>query len=166
MSVYDFNAAEVFEMAVKIEENGAAFYRKAASLQNNDEDIKFLEALAKMEDRHKATFEEMMKELSDAEKKQTVFDADEELSLYLKAMVDAHGGEGDPEAAEALTASDTMERIVSTAIGLEKESILFYIGLKDLVPPKLGREKIDGIIKEETQHVAQLKGFLKKTQTA
>jgi rubrerythrin len=166
MSVYDFNAAEVFDMAVKIEENGAAFYRKAASLQSRDQDVKFLEGLARMEDRHKATFEEMMAGLSDREKKQTVFDANEELSLYLKAMADAHGGEGDPEVAEALTGTETMEDIVSTAIGLEKESILFYIGLKDLVPAKLGQEKIDGIIKEETQHVAQLEGFLKKAKTA
>lgn len=30
---YDFNAEEIFEMAVQIEKNGAAFYRKAASLQ-------------------------------------------------------------------------------------------------------------------------------------
>lgn len=166
MSAYDFNAAEVFEMAVSIEENGAAFYRKAAELQENADDKKFLDTLAKMEDRHKASFEEMMGDLSDTEKKQTVFDANEELSLYLKAMADAHGGEGDPEAAAALTGNETMEQIVATAIGLEKESILFYIGLKDLVPAKLGQEKIGRIIKEETQHVAQLKGFLKKAQTA
>ena len=166
MTVYDFNAAEVFEMAVKIEENGAAFYRKAAELQADEGDKKFLNTLAKMEDRHKATFEEMTGGLSDAEKKQTVFDANEELSLYLTAMADAHGGEGDPEVAAALTGRETMDEIVSTAIGLEKESILFYVGLKDLVPAKLGQDKIDRIIKEETQHVAQLKGFLKKAKTA
>lgn len=30
---YDFNMEEVFEMAIQIEANGAAFYRKAAELQ-------------------------------------------------------------------------------------------------------------------------------------
>ncbi|NIP32685.1 hypothetical protein GWO25_02155, partial [Candidatus Saccharibacteria bacterium] len=30
-----FNADEIFEMAIRIENNGAAFYRKAASLQSN-----------------------------------------------------------------------------------------------------------------------------------
>jgi hypothetical protein len=29
---YDFNAEEVFEMAIQIEANGAAFYRKAMAL--------------------------------------------------------------------------------------------------------------------------------------
>ena len=45
-----------------------------------------------------------------------------------------------------------MAQVIETAIGLEKESILFYLGLKDIVPPKLGRVKIDEIIEEEKRH--------------
>lgn len=159
---YDFNAAEAFEIAVEIEKNGAAFYRKAASFKENEEEKEFLEALAKMEDRHQAGFEEMKRVLSDMEQARTVFDPEDELSLYLKAMADAHGGEGNPDAAAQLTGNETMAEIIETAIGLEKESILFYVGLKDMVPPKLGSEKIDEIIKEEKKHVVQLSGFLKK----
>lgn len=163
MTAYDFNAKEVFEMAVQIEKNGAAFYRKAASLQGDEENKTFLETLAKMEDRHQSDFEKMMTDLTDKEKSQTVFDPEEELFLYLKAMADAHGGEGSPDVAARLTGKETMAQIVETAIELEKESILFYVGLKDIVPPKLGRERIDDIIKEEKLHVAQLSGFLKKS---
>ena len=159
---YDFNAAEVFEMAIQIEKNGAAFYRKAADLQQEPANKKFLETIAKMEDRHKAGFEEMKQTVSDVEKSSTVFDPNEELFSYLKAMADAHGGEGDPRAADQLTGNETMAQIVQTAIGLEKESILFYLGLKDMVPEKLGRDKIDNIIEEEKKHIAQLAGFLKK----
>ena len=36
------------------------------------------------------------------------------------------------------TVHETMAQVVETAIGLEKESILFYIGLKDIVPPQAG----------------------------
>lgn len=162
---YDFNAAEAFEMAVQIEKNGAAFYRKAASLQKDEADKNFLETIAKMEDRHQAGFEEMKSILSDKEQTQTVFDPKDELSLYLNAMADAHGGEGNPDVAAQLTGDETMAQIIETAIGLEKESILFYIGLKDMVPEKLGREKIDEIISEEKKHVAQLTGFLKKAKS-
>jgi len=45
-------------MAVKIEANGAALYRKASQLQKDKTDKEFLETLAKMEDRHQAVFEE------------------------------------------------------------------------------------------------------------
>lgn len=164
MASYNFNAEEVFEMAVRIEENGAAFYRKAAELQNDQNDKDFLMTLAKMEDRHKISFEEMKKELSKEQTAQTVFDPNDELSLYLEAMADAHGGEGDPDVLELLTGKETMEDIVRTAIGLEKKSILFYVGIEDLVPAKLGRDKIDEIIREERKHIAQLTGFLQKAK--
>ena len=161
---YDFNAAEVFDMAVRIEENGAAFYRKAADLQQNEDDKVFLNTLAKMEDRHKISFEEMKKVLSEGEQADTVFDPNDELSMYLNAMADAQGGEGDPDVLELITGKETMEEIVQIAIGLEKKSILFYVGIEDLVPDKLGREKIDEIIREEKKHIAQLNGFLNKAK--
>ncbi len=161
---YDYNADEVFEMAIRIEENGAAFYRRAAELQDDPSDKKFLETLAAMEDRHKVNFEALRQEISEFEKTETVFDPQEELSLYLEAMADSHGGEGDPDVAGRLTRDDSIEDIVKLAIMLEKESILFYLGLKDLVPPKLGQDKIDDIIREEQKHIIQLNGFLKKAQ--
>jgi len=159
-----FNLDEVFEMAIRIEENGAAFYRKAAGLQSNAKNREFLEKLAAMEDGHKATFEQMRKSLTENEKGGKVFDPHDELSLYLSAMADTHGGEGSPSVADSLTGTETMEEVLTTAIGLEKESILFYLGLKDMVPPKYGRERIDGIIQEERSHIAQLTSLLGKSK--
>ena len=161
---YDFNANEIFEMAIRIEENGAAFYRKAASLQSDASNRAFLEKLATMEDHHKVVFKKMKERLVDMEKTETVFDPEGELSLYLASMADRHGGEGSPAAAEALTGEEKMADIVTTAIGLEKESILFYVGLKDMVPLKYGRDKIEEIISEERRHIVQLNAFLEKLQ--
>jgi rubrerythrin len=163
--VMGFNADEVLEMAIRIEENGAAFYRKAAGLQSDAKNREFLEKLAAMEDGHKATFMEMRKTLTDKEKGGKVFDPQDELSLYLSAMADAHRGEGSPSAADSLTGTETMEEIVTIAIGLEKESVLFYLGLKDMVPPKYGLERIDNIIREERSHIAQLTSLLGRLKT-
>ena len=164
--MYDYTAKEVFEMAIQIEENGAAFYRRAAQLREGLSDKLFLEGLAAMEDRHKATFEAMKQQISDLEKTQTVFDPHEELQLYLKAMADSHGGEGNPDILSFFNGKETLEEIIATAIDLEKESILFYFGLEEMVPAKYGRDKISDIIGEEKKHVAQLSGFLKKAQAA
>ena len=90
-------------MAIQIEKNGAAFYRKETSLQENELNLKFLETNAYMEDRYQAGFEEMKRTLSDMGKTQTVFDPKNEMALYLKSMA----------------------QIIETAISLEKESILF-----------------------------------------
>lgn len=161
---YDFNADEVFNIAIRIEENGARFYRRAAEFQKDAENRTTLERLAAMEDTHKATFEKMKTTLSAAEKTATVFDPLGESAQYLAAMADMHGGEGSPSAAEALTGQESILEIIDIAIGLEKESILFYIGLKDLVPPKLGQDKLYDIISEERRHIIQLNGFRQKIE--
>lgn len=164
--MYDFNAAEVFKMAVRIEEGGAAFYRKAAQLQTDEANKKFLEKMAAMEDTHKSSFLKMSADVTEAEKTEQVFDPNGEAEMYLAAMADTHGGEGSPTAADALTGKESMEEIIKTAIGLEKESILFYLGVKDMVPPKFGQSKVDAIIEEERKHVIQLSGLLKKIKSA
>jgi rubrerythrin len=160
-----FNLDEVLEMAIRIEENAAAFYRKAAALQSDPENRRFFEKLAAMEDGHKATFTEMRNTLADTEKGGKVFDPQDELSLYLSAMADTQGGEGSPSAADSLTGNETLEEVLDTAIGLEKESVLFYVGLKGMVPEKYGRDRIDDIIREEQTHVAQLTSLLGTLRT-
>ena len=160
-----FNADEIFEMAIRIENNGAAFYRKAASLQSDTKNQKFLEGLAKMEDQHQRIFTDMRTTLTEKDKSPKVFDPDNEVSQYLAAMADTMGGEGSPSVADALTGDETLEEILKTAVGLEKDSILFYLGIKDLIPPRSGQDRIDEIIKEERRHVVQLSNLLEKLKT-
>lgn len=161
-----FNADEVLEMAIRIESNGAALYRKAAGLQSDEKNRDFFESLAVMEDKHQETFTEMRNALSQSDKGGKVFDPHGELALYLASMADTIGGEGSPSAADALTGNETLEDIVNIALGLEKESILFYLGLKNMVPPKYGRDKIEEIIEEERKHVSQLTGILQNVKAS
>ena len=161
---YAFNANEMLDLAIRIEENGGRFYRKAAQLQTDPEHQALLDQLANMEAHHKLTFETMKKSVSEAGKTATVFDPLDESGQYLAAMADTHGGEGSPAIADTLTGKESMVQIIDIAIGLEKESILFYLGLKDMVPPKYGREELDRIIREEQQHLTQLNAFRKRFQ--
>jgi rubrerythrin len=77
-------------------------------------------------------------------------------------MADSHGGEGSPAAADKLTGNESITEIIDIALGLEKESILFYLGLKDMVPPQYGQEKLEQIIAEERRHLIQLNTLRKK----
>lgn len=160
-----FNADEVFEMAIRIENNGAAFYRKAAGLQSDTQNQKFLEGLANMEDQHQKIFTEMRTTLTEKDKDPKVFDPYDEVSQYLAAMADSMGGEGSPSVADSLTGNETLEEILNTAVGLEKDSILFYLGIKDLIPMQSGQDRIDEIIREERRHVVQLSNRLEKLKT-
>ncbi|MDD5326814.1 MAG: ferritin family protein [Phycisphaerae bacterium] len=151
-----FNADEIFEMAEKIERDGARFYRQAAKFAADNETKQMFFDLAGMEDRHLATFQEMRKQLSEGEKEETVFDPDNEAAMYLQTMAKGHGWEGKKSLTENLTGKESLGEILEIAVDAENNSVVFYTGLKELVPSRAGRDKIEAIIKEELGHIAVL----------
>ena len=155
-----FNADEIFEMAEEIERNGAAFYREAAGKASSSDIKKMLLELAAMEDGHEKIFAQMRRELSAAEREQTTYDPDNEVAQYLRTMADFHGTEGKISPTEKLTGNESMTEILKIALQAEKNSIAFYVGIKDLVPSKAGKGKIQSIIIEEMAHVSTIGGKL------
>ncbi|UCG05154.1 MAG: ferritin family protein [Desulfobacterales bacterium] len=147
---YDFNADEVFEMAEQLERNGAKFYRDAAQGKIEQSNKQMLLNLAAMEDEHEKTFKSIRAELSEKEKVVTVFDPQGEAALYLRALADTRVFfEKDIDVT-------SMREILKSAIEAEKDSIVFYLGMKDAVSENLGKDRIDGIIKEEMGHIKLL----------
>lgn len=163
---YDFNADEVFEIAEQIERNGVRFYREAAeNISDASVHSLFLD-LAAMEAEHEKVFASMRADLADEEREHTVFDPEGEAALYLRALADFQVF-GKEEEENFILSGDLIEqekirKILKAAIGLEKESIVFYLGMKELVPTKFGKDKIDKIIKEEMGHIRFLSGLQKK----
>jgi len=150
------NADEAFEMAEQIERNGAKFYRRAAGQTGDSTARQKLLKLAAMEDEHKKTFAAMRADLSEKERMETAFDPDSELTLYTRAMADKNVFDVHVDPSSILTGKETLEDILKTAIGLEKDSIAFYMGIREMIPEKLGKDRIDWIIKEEMGHIATL----------
>ena len=144
---YDFNADDIFEIAEQLERNGAAFYRDAAASVDDSSVKEFLLEFAAMEDEHEKTFVNLRKELTAAEKASTVFDPNNESALYLKALADTR------VFFKKEIDTSTIEGIFKAAITAEKDSIVFYLGMKDLVPEALGKKRMDDIIKEEMGHI-------------
>ena len=103
-----------------------------------------------MEDDHEKTFKTLRAELTKDEKVLTTFDPEGEAAAYLRALADTRiFYEKDID----LT---SLKEIFKAAITAEKDSIVFYLWMKDYVPAKLGREKLDTIIKEEMDHIRLL----------
>ena len=161
-----FNADEVFEIAEQIERNGAKFYRQAAENTADEDAGRMLLDLAVMEDGHLKTFQQIRQQLSDREKEQTVFDPDNQAALYLQAIADAHGWEGRISPMQELTGSESIGRILEIALNAEKESVVYYSGLRNSVSEKAGRDKVDAIINEELGHIKTLLDRLKKVREA
>jgi len=147
---FDFTANDIFEMARQIEANGAKFYRSAAACAENPSIKEFLTGLASMEVEHEKVFAGLRSELSEKEKSPTVFDPQGESALYLRALADTR------VFFEKQIDLSSIEEVLKAAIAAEKDSILFYLGMKELVPEPLGKEKIDRIIQEEMGHIRVL----------
>ncbi len=146
----DFNADEVFEMAEQIERNGAKYYRDAAEEVSNEEDKNFLIELAEMEDEHEVTFADLRKNLSSNEKEAVTFDPEDEAAQYLKALADTRVFNNKTIDLSSMTG------ILTGAIAAEKDSIVFYLGMKDMVGSSRGKDRINAIIKEEMKHIKLL----------
>ena len=147
---YDFNADEIFEMAEQMERNGAKFYRDAAEGDLNAEEKAWLLQLAQMEDAHEKTFKSIRETLTADDAQSTVFDPQGESALYLKALVDTR------VFYEKEINTSNMRGILKAAIQAEKDSIVFYLGMKEAVAQDKGKARIDEIIKEEMGHIRLL----------
>ena len=144
---WEYNAVEVFKMAEEIEKNGYRFYQTAAE-QVSDPDIKqLLLNLAEMEADHEKTYSSLRAKLTGDEARDLRADIYDETALYLKALADTR------VFFEKEIDTSSIEEILMAGIQAEKESIAFYLGMKDMVPHEYGKTKIDGIIKEEMSHI-------------
>jgi len=147
-----FNAEEVLEMAAQIETKGAKFYRKAA--KHNVAGRELLLQIASQEEVHHKIFADMRNALAPGEK--GGYDPCGETDMYVKAMVDGFAFEVNKDPAEVLTGKESLSDILKMAIQMEKDSIVFYLGLKQMVPPAFGAKKLDAVIQEEMTHIAWL----------
>ncbi len=157
MKLY-FNADEVFEMAEDIEKQGTAFYTKAAGLFS-DADLKnLLEGLSRMEAAHEKTFKKMRSDiLSDAFKG---YDPDEMAAAYIHTFTEGKVFAKGSNMCDALSAKTTLSEILKMALDAEKNSILFYTGIKKALPETMAKDAIEEIISEEMKHIVMLNSKL------
>jgi len=155
-----FNVDEILRMAERIERNGADFYSMAADRLNDFRDI-FLQ-LARQEEEHLSIFSGMRANLSAAEREPTAYDPGQENGFYLQAMADRAVFNPEQDLKELFSPSVLPADVVKVAIGKEKDSIVFYAGMKQVVPEKLGGEKINLVIREEFRHISVLRAMAMK----
>ncbi len=158
--VITFTADEIFEMAEEIERNGAVFYREVATTFSDDETKQLLSDMAAVEEEHLKIFQQMRIRLG-AEEDMAIIDSDRRSSMYLQTMVDARGWEGRLSPTQELSGNETARDIIEIALNSEKESVVFYFGLKALVSTSAGKEKVEEIIIEELEHISALLKKLK-----
>ena len=154
-----FNASEIFEIAINIEKNGQIFYKKAASIISNNEIVELLESLAEMEVSHEEYFIKLKNEFA-TEYEGSVPDIDGQLEMYLKYYAEGKVFDTKKSPDSLINENSSIDDIFKVAIDFERNTVVFFTLLKEMVPEGLDNEKIDILIKEELKHVAVLSNNL------
>ncbi len=147
-----FSGEELIDIAIGIERQGIAFYDTMALSAGSVETARVFKYLADMERRHLEIFEDM---LADAGGFEVPHDYNEESTAYLKELIRNAVFTDELASSEMVNSADSDIKALELAIGAEKDSILFYYELKDILP---GKETglVDSIISEEKTHLRQL----------
>ena len=150
-----FSVREVVEQAIQTEKTGNEFYTAMAiKFHENNELKKLFETLAVQEVKHEQVFTELKNRLKDETP-----EGWDEVSLYLKAIVDSEFFLGKDKSLAAIRDVNTSLDAITFALGFERETLLYYYGLRDGLQEK---KIIDGIINEEKSHIVWL-GDLRKS---
>jgi rubrerythrin len=154
--MFCFNAAEIFQIAIEIEENGKVFYEKAQSRFEDPEVKSLFQELGLEEVEHKKKFQNLKAQLPQAATAATVGDPQHELEMYIKMMADQHvfrlGKELDGQLAAISNAADALR----LAIQFEKDSLLFFLSMQEATCEEKGRELVSLLVKEEQEHLRRL----------
>ena len=146
-----FKASEMFQIAMRIEENGERLYRHAVNLTDDAKMKDMFGFVADEETKHRKTFEGMLSKIEDYQPPERY---PGEYFAYLKAY--AENVVFPPERMERELAKITdVDGALEFAIQREIESILYYIEAKGFVPENQ-RDAIDEIIAEERKHYLKL----------
>jgi rubrerythrin len=147
-----FYGNELINIAIGIERRGIAFYDVLARSTKSVKAREIFQYLVGMERDHIRIFQGM---LDEADKYEVPEAYAGEYGAYLQALVDSAVFTDDMVTSELATKSESDLAAVELGIGAEKDSILFYYEMREIVP-KPARSKIDKIIAEEKLHLRQL----------
>jgi len=152
-----FSGSELVNIAIGIEQNGAAFYDALVKSASNESSRVMYGYLAVEEKKHIEIFRNMLGSLADYIPPETYT---EEYDRYLKALIDSAVFRDDQTGRDMAQKVNSEAEAIRIAVGAEKDSILFYSSLRELVR-RSEREAVDKIIEEERSHLRQLSDLMK-----
>jgi rubrerythrin len=96
---------------------------------------------------------------------EVVYDPNGDVAHYLRAAADTHVfqvGRDDP----SRLSNASLEEVLEAAIGFEKDTVVFFLGVREMVPDELGGDELDRLIREEMDHISSLTRLLQAAQGA
>lgn len=154
-----YSPVEVIEMAIKIEEMGQKFYAHTAKKTKSKPLSELFRFLANEEEKHTKIFRNLYRTIS--ESPQSLPYNFDDVQLYLKAITDSKFFLGSNKALSYITKVKIPQRLLDYALAFEKETMLFYLEISNLVREK-NKKLVDKIITQEKEHIRKLSAMKKK----
>jgi rubrerythrin len=150
-------ATDVFELAMQVEKSGETFYGAAVSKVDSPSVKSLFEDLVFQEIRHYRCFRSLLESVRGRQ----LLTAEQwhEYQGYLAATVQSAFFEGPDKALALAETIKDRQHAIRMAIEFEKETLLFFYDLYDIVPDS-GKRAVREIVNEEKSHIRRLVGIL------
>jgi rubrerythrin len=147
-----FYGNELINIAIGIERQGIAFYDVLARSTKSPKAREIFQYLVEMERDHIKIFRGMLDESEKVESSEAYTG---DYAAYLQALASSAVFTDELMASEVANRAESDVAAAELGIRAEKDSILFYYEMQELMPRGSGA-KVEGIIAEEKLHLAQL----------
>ncbi len=152
-------AASVLKWAMEIEKNGEAFY-SAVAAQSTDPEVKSVfEDMAAQEQGHYKVFKKMLDQVKPHPDLSDIGYKFEEYQSYLQAALSNALFAGPEKGAMLARKAQDRETALQAAIGFEKDTLLFFYDLREMVS-EAHRQTVSAVILEEKKHLRRLAKML------
>jgi rubrerythrin len=152
-----FAGSEIVEIGIQIEKNGRDFYNTLAKESKNQKTVEIFKYLAGEEEKHIAVFQKI---LGSVEKYEPPESYPTEYFAYMHALASEQVFTQKDKGEGVARAIKNDEEAIEKGIGFEKDSIIFYEGMKKAVP-KYDHKVIDELITQEQSHLRKLSDLKK-----
>lgn len=147
-----FAGSEIVEIGIQIEKNGRDFYSVVASRSHNTKAKEMFNYLAGEEEKH---IQDFGKILNSVQKYEPAESYPQEYFSYMNALAQGYVFTKKDKGKETAKAAPTDIEAIDLGIKAEKDSIVFYEGMKRIVPEHdIGL--IDELVMQEKDHLAKL----------
>ncbi len=148
-------AAEALKWAMEIEKNGEIFYNAVAAKSADPEVKALFEYLADQERGHYRAFQKMLEEVKSDPDLSYVGIQYDEYQAYLQAALSGALFAGPDKGLTLAKQAQNRETALRAAMGFEKDTLLFFYDLREMVS-EAERGAISDIVLEEKAHLRRL----------
>ena len=148
-----FAANELLDMAIKLEKNGEAVYRRAIEKVSKPELVALLEWMADEEVKHARFFSDLKLDLET--RRANPFMEEMSRELFDDLMGDKNFSLKEVD----FSVINKTEELIAVFIEFEKDSVIFYKVLEPFVEDPFALENLKKIIEEENRHIQLLQEY-------